>query len=81
VVASNMDHTDDASDDAEREEARQREQLARLAGELTWRSAVDDGLVVLDGRAIPVEVRLEVQHAIDAIANATGRGDSWATVN
>ena len=81
VVASNMDHTDDAADNAEREEARQREQLARLAGELTWKSAVDDGLVVLDGRAIPVEVQLEVQHAIDSIANATGRGDSWATVN
>ena len=76
-----MDQTDDVADDAERAEIREREHLARLAGELTLKSAVMDGLVATDSRSIPVEVRLEVQHAVDSISSAAGRGDSWATVN
>ena len=80
-VASSMDQTDDVADDAERAEIREREHLARLAGELTLKSAVHDGLVATDDQIIPVEVRLEVQHAVDSISSAAGRGDSWAAVN
>lgn len=75
VLSHRLDDTREVADRSARLEHSDREELAALAEHQAELAAVEDGLMDPDAIVVPAEVRLQMQHARDSIANAAERGD------
>jgi len=78
VVAGRLDTRHDIEDRSARTEHDDRERLARVAENSARRAAIEDGLMSADTTHVPADVRVQIQHAADAISNAADRGDAFA---
>ena len=79
MIAGRLDDTHDVEERSIRAEYDDRERLADIAQRSALRAAIEDGLMSPDGSSIPADVRVQVQHAHDAISNAADRGDAFAS--
>lgn len=73
-----MDTRQDVAERSARTEHHDRERLARVAETSARRAAVEDGLMDPDSAHVPADVRVQIQHAADAISNAADLGDAFA---
>ncbi|MCE2763910.1 MAG: hypothetical protein LW627_05300 [Ilumatobacteraceae bacterium] len=78
VVAGRLDSRHDVEERSARTEHDDRERLARVAENSARRAAVEDGLMNADATHVPADVRVQIQHAADAVSNAADRGDEFA---
>lgn len=78
VVAGRLDSRHDVEERSARTEHDDRERLARVAETSARRAAIEDGLMNADATHVPADVRVQIQHAADAISNAADRGDAFA---
>lgn len=77
VVAGRTDSRHDVEERSTRTEHDDRERLARVAANSARRAAIEDGLMNADATHVPADVRVQIQHAADAISNAADRGDAF----
>jgi hypothetical protein len=78
IVAGRLDTRHDIEERSARTEHDDRERLARVAETSARRAAIEDGLMNPDATHVPADVRMQIQHAADAISNAADRGDAFA---
>lgn len=78
TLAGRMDTRQDVAERSARTEHHDRERLARVAETSARRAAVEDGLMDPDSAHVPADVRVQIQHAADAISNAADLGDAFA---
>jgi hypothetical protein len=78
IVAGRLDTRHAVEQRSARTEHDDRERLARVAATSARRAAIEDGLMNPDATHVPADVRVQIQHAADAISNAADRGDAFA---
>ncbi|MFM8562572.1 MAG: hypothetical protein ACKOCE_01605 [Acidimicrobiia bacterium] len=74
LIGDRLDDSDDVRDAAATSERELRARLADIAARDVLRSAIAVGLVDADADSVPIDVRLEMQHARDSIFDFGDRG-------